>query len=242
MRILSVVAAAGLGLGLAVVLAAPAARASSETRIHLSWHAPYGTPRATSTLTVACGDTASVDTLYMTCDVGTDAPSFLGFQAALSIHAQAGDSLGPYWLFGQESRTPSRVRAIWNADSGLIGRPPWGNVHGQGVLYYEHTRLAGSLQMAFAIPIDSALAVHLADRVVLARVLFPHPAPGPGCAQPVCIEWAWSRLSFATAWDTEVTSGERFVSWNSPAGTACAPLRSARAPRPWKPSGGAKAH
>jgi len=234
----SVLAAAGMGLALAV----PTARASSESKIYLSWHAPYGAPRASSTLTVACGDTTRVDTLYMTCDIGTDSPTFLGFQAILTFHLLAGDTLGPSWDFGNETTSPRGVRAIWEADSSLVVRPPWGGVQGQGAIYYVHTRLTGSLRMGFAIPIDQALPVHFADRVLLARVLFQHPAAGTGCDQPVCIAWDWAGLSFAAAWESEITSGDRFVSWNSPGGRVCAPFSSARAPRPWKPPGGSAAH
>ena len=70
----------------------------------------------------------------------------------------------------------------------------------------------------------------------LARLLVPRPASQyPGCDRGTCIEWALCTIAYDATDEPQVRRGQRFVSWNSPNGKACAPLRAFAAPPPWRP-------
>ena len=232
-RMTSACLAAAAGLALAMV--ASPALASSESQIYLSWHAPYGAPGATRELAAACGDTSATDTLFLSCDVGTDSPTFLGFTGMLSVHAAPGDTLGPSWRLGKDSHAPRGVSAIWvqDPDHGIVA--PWGATPGFGAIYYDESREAGSLQLIFAVPANTAPPIKIGTRFVLARLVFRRPPAGPACDRPVCIEWERATLSVMVTWDIDVSTGDRFVSWNSPGGGLCEGFGHAVRPKAWKP-------
>ena len=222
----------------AVALGAPAARASGASLIYLSWHAPYGEPGATRDIGVACGDTTREDTLFFTCDVGTDSPSFNGMTATVLVHSEVPDTLGPHWQFGRGMSRLRNIRALWDGDSALRVRTPWGGLPGTGAIHYDYTRGIGTLRMIFAVPAGQSPPVRFGDRLVLARLLVRRPPAGAGCDQPICIEWARATFALTEGYEPTVASGDRFVTWNSRAGGGCAEFRRPLGPRPWKPPPG----
>lgn len=212
--------------------------ASEDSRLYLSWHAPYGLPGATSDLTIACGDTLAEDTLYLCCDPGTDSKTFNGFSAVLYFRAALGDTLGPYWHFGQGMKGLRRIRALFDADSSAGLAAPWPS-GGFGAINYDSSPGAGHLQMVFAVPPSLTGSVRYGQRYCLARLLFRRPPSAiSGCGQPVCIEWTKAALAFAYGYEPEVSVGDRYASLNSPDGAVCKTYRGRAVPPVWKPKDG----
>ncbi len=212
--------------------------ASEDSRLFLTWHAPYGMPRASTALTVACGDTTAEDTLYLVCDPGNDSPSFLGFDATLFFHAQVGDTLGPYWRSNPDPGDPRILRVLWEPDSTVRFPVPWRSP-GLHFLRYDFTRGSGRLRMASGAR-DSGYALKYGTKYLLARVAIHHPGlEFPDCAQPICVEWAMTTLSLWFTFDVSINRGDRFASWNSIGSRACEEFRreAAKPPLPWKPKG-----
>ena len=224
---------------LAALLAIPAAALASEgSSLFLSWHAPYGTPRASGALTVACGDTTAQDTLYLTCDPGNDSPSFYGFTAMLFFHAAVGDTLGSFWRNEPDPQHPRVLRVLWDADSTLGAPVPW-KAPGVHVEQYDYTRGSGRLRMVCGA-IDSGYVLKYGVRYLLARVIVRHPPKDvPDCAQPICVEWAQTRVSLWFSFSVDINRGERFVSLNSSGSKVCEEFRreAAKPITPWKPKG-----
>ena len=222
---------------LALLPALPAAlRATSdESQIYLTWRAPYGTPRALTDLAVTAGDTTLEDTLYLTCDLGTDSPKLNAMTGTLRVHAQVGDTLAPYWQLGHATEEPLRVRVLWEADSARGVRWPWNGLPGAGAIHYDFDRGGGELRIIYAVPSTMARPIAYGDRFVLARLAFRRPASRADTRHPVCIEWAKATLGLGEGFEPEVTRGERFVSWNARGARVCEEFRGPLKPRAWKP-------
>jgi hypothetical protein len=212
-------------------------------QLYLTWRAPYGEPGATTDLSAAWGDSTREDTLYLCCDIGTDAESFNGVTAKLLLHPAIGDTLEEHWRFGRGMDDLKGVRALWSTDSIPGARVPWKGLPHLGALHYDYTSGVGTLQMTFAIPAGLSRSFKYGDRLCIARLLFRRPPAGDLLARrPICIEWASSVLSLWFGYDPEVTSGERFVTWNAPGGGTCEPFRAPVRVRPWKPAGTSPGH
>ena len=232
-------AAAACGTAALLALAAPA-RANEDMQLYLTWHAPYGAPGATTDLSGAWGDSTREDTLYMSFDLGTDAESFNGFMATLLLHPAIGDTLEQHWRFGHGMDNLKGVRPLWSIDSIPGARVPWRGLRHLAAIHYDYTSGLGTLKMTFAIPAGASRSFKYGERFCIGRLLFQRPSAGDlGARHPICIEWATSTLSLWFGYYPEVTSGERFVTWNAPDGRACEPFRAPVKVRPWKPPGAA---
>jgi len=230
-------AAAACGTAALLALAAPA-RANEDMQLYLTWHAPYGAPGATTDLSGAWGDSTREDTLYISFDLGTDAESFNGFMATLLLHPAIGDTLEQHWRFGHGMDNLKGVRPLWSIDSIPGARVPWRGLRHLAAIHYDYTSGLGTLKMTFAIPAGASRSFKYGERFCIGRLLFQRPSAGDlGARHPICIEWATSTLSLWFGYDPEVTSGERFVTWNAPDGRACEPFRAPVKVRPWKPPG-----
>ncbi len=230
---LALAALAALGL---LVLAPGAPRAvSDESQIYLSWRAPYGSPRALSDLAAAAGDTSREDTLYLTCDLGTDSPQLNSMTGRLLVHATIGDTLSPYWHFGHATEEPLRVRVLWGSDSTRGVRFPWSHLQGLGAIHYDCDAGTGELRLIYAVPDAQARPVKYGDRYVLARLVFQRPAAAADARHPVCIEWARATLGLTLNFEPEVTRGDRFVSWNARGAAVCGTFSNPLKPKAWKP-------
>ena len=196
---------------------------AARPKVYLTWHAPYGSPRATDTLSAACGDTSGRDTLWLSMHIGADSTNFYAYTMHLLFRAQPGDTLGPNWWFGGKEANPWNVRVEWVQDSWKdCHKPayfaPWTTVS------YDRTRESGRLYMNYTIRADRAQVVGGDTLYCLARVLFPRPRPGQAnCTQPICIEWSYGQFSFDLYGDDSYPQpgSQRFVSWNSPKGQVC---------------------
>jgi len=208
--------------------------APPNARIHLTWHAPYGQPRASDRLFAVCGDTAAKDTLFMCFDPGRGSARFIGLRAVVQFRAAAGESLGADWQFGEGQKLRGLEVELNPDDVPGTGRA-W-PASAVTAAYYRTTSASGKLFMVVAVPSMRAPAVEPGTLYCFARVLVPRPArKSPGCDRPVCIEWALAALSYDLGDEREVKLGNRFVSWNSRDGKVCAPLQ--QSIKPWNPQG-----
>jgi hypothetical protein len=223
-----------LALALLVGLAmAPAARAE-ETEIFLSWHAPWGYPGATDTLTADC-DTTRADTLWLSFRPDKAHPTFVAWEATLLFHPAPGESLSAWWYDdGGGQGTPVHLGMQFHPQPGL-GYPQPFRDNGAGGSRWDRLGEVARLRLVYATPYTSAISI---DRKVyaLARVEIRHSAGfESACRAPVCIEWTDSRLSYYVGNEFEkVGKGtHRFLSLNSPGGAITIPYR--RALGAWKP-------
>jgi hypothetical protein len=210
-------------------------RPPPDARLYLTWHAPFGQPGATDQLMAACGDTTAKDTLYMCFDPGRDAEHFQSFTATVYFWAATGDTLDPHLSFG-EGRDIKRLQVQFAPDSVAGAQPAW-PTSAFAAAGYNATAGSGKLRMIAAGPKGSGgWPLEAGSPYVAARLLVPRPSvKGRACDRPICIEWAFALLGYGDKSLPEIHSGQRFVSWNSPGGKACAPMRSFAAPQPWQP-------
>ena len=215
------------------------AGAPAEPRVYLTANAPYGQPGAADRLSVACGDSSMLDTLYMVFDPGRDAEHFNGLSATLYFWPAGRDTLGPHWNFG--AGTDFKRLKVQFAPDGVPGfEVAWvaAGVSGAG---YRSTKAAGRLSLLAASPAGEGPPVKAGTLYGLARILVPRPLKrSKECSRAMCIEWAETSLAFKLGELVQANRGQRFVTWNSSDGKACGPMREVGAPQPWKPGSGAK--
>ena len=227
---------------LAVVLALPLALAtpassSIEPRLYMAWHAPYGSPRATSNVTMTCGD-GGADTLYLTFETGVDTTQFVGLECSVFVRPQGGDTLSDHWR-----NLDSGIETQFLADS-IPGYPrPWRGSLSMNFSFFDVVNGMCRLQLSHMRPPQRAVAVRDSVPYLYARVLFPHPpAGGPRCGQPLCFQWAMGQFIMDSTASSSVYGTMRdpsFVSWNSPGGAVCGafkPVQAGKKPEPWKPA------
>jgi hypothetical protein len=206
---------------ISVVCSAPAAWSGSP-RLHLSWHAPYGAPRAAEVLTSSCGD-GGRDTLFLTFETGMDTTAFLGMESELLFRAPAGDTLGDRWADG------SNMDVLFPLDSIPGCTRPWRGAQSMSFTYFDRSLGSARLRLSNVRPPQVPVAVRDSTLYLYARVLIRHPPAGtPGCDQPICVEWSRAEMLADTTAESTVMAdrGSRpFVSVNSPGGAVCAPFR-----------------
>lgn len=210
--------------------------------LYLTWHAPFGMPGASDTLSMASGDTTATDTLYFSFDPGHHDSTFVALSATLTMRSAEGDTLSPYWRTlkqGEVRIGPRNPRVEFN-DTGQWPYPsPW-TFQGVGQSAYECGRLTARLRLIYAIGVTQGAPVDSSRLYVVARALFRHPKAGiPGAMQPLCLEWTVSKFAYSNFEPEEETNAgsHRWVSLNSPGGKVCVDyLRSLRqAPEAWAP-------
>ena len=231
---LCTVLAVGLLLGLA--LARPAR--AEEPAVFLSWHAPFGQPGATDTLSAGC-DSTRADTLWLAFNPGRKSATLLAVSATLMIRPVIGKALSASWStdtlpgFNLRFCTP-------DADPvpGLGYPQPW-KVNGVGVRSLE--KIGGTMRyrVIYATPYPEAVSIDQ-KLYVLARIVVQRPtADDPRCGEPVSIEWSEVELGFSVGDTRHLKPGgpNRFVSLNSPGGEVSVPYRKAAALHGWNPEG-----
>ena len=221
------------------VTSGPLATAAEGTdpdggRIHLTWNAPHGQPRATESLIAACGDSMRVDTLWLTFEPGKDSQGFLGMTGEVTLWPAPGDTLDPHWNFG-EGQKVRRLRVEFNPDSTRGLERAWRD-GGIGRFGYFYSGRSGTIRMIQAVGSSDALPVRAGVSYPLARALVPRPASAEVCKRPICFEWQWATMGYGYGDEPQVRRGSRYVSWNPQTGRdACATMRQVGAPRAWRP-------
>lgn len=244
---------------LGVPAAGHADPASSESRIFLSWHAPYGTPGATDLLQFTPGDTTREDTLYLVAEPGTDSKTTYGYKATLYFRTVGNDTLSPYWRMGESSdmgklvkthmqredtlglspigpqvfSAPNlKVECNWDPKLALPTAWPRGNAI--SLFRCDWTRYSCRVRIGFVVPSDHLFTVEYGKRYTVGRVILRRPAADvPNAAQPICVEWGIMSTTYGTDDDRETVRGDRWVAINSR--DACAEHIRTVTPPAWKP-------
>lgn len=207
---------------------------ADSARLLLTWNAPAGWPRASDSRRHTCAARDSADTLYLSFLPGRASSGFNGFTASVRFHAQTGDTLGPWWHFERGGAHAGGMSCQFDPTAEIPGNRPWSHT-GIGHVAYQRTPASAQLRLVYAVPTAQAEPLEPTTAYVLGRVILKRLPALRGCEQPVCVEWEEATLAFALKDEPRVQQGDRFVSWNSPDGVACAPLRSGRRPDAWRP-------
>lgn len=209
--------------------------AAAEPALYLSWNAPWGMPRAAASIAAPCGDSTATDTLYLCFDPGKDAPGFVAATAVLFFEAAPGSELPARWAQGTATAPPVRVTFASDPDRGFV--TPW-SAQGAGQPFYDVVGGRGRLRLIYAIAANTGPGVRAGTLSGIARVLVPRaPADADGCAAPLCVEWAGGSLAYSRDDERPVKNGERWVTMNSPDGTACNRTHSPFRAETWNPPG-----
>jgi hypothetical protein len=231
-----------LALVLIVLGLSTSSAQAEKPQLYLSWHAAFGSPRATDTLFMADGDTTRTDTLYLSFDPGHRDTSFLALDATITVRCAEGDTLSPYWRsgsMGQVQIGPRNPRVQFN-DTGDWPTPsPWGSV-GIGQSAFDWLRTSARVRLVYGIGPQQATGVDSGRVYTVARLLVRHPdARIVNATQPICFEWTVSTFAYSNFEPEEsVHYGDhRWVSLNSPGGAICRDYlqRLKEAPQPWTP-------
>jgi len=205
-------------------------------QLFMAWHAPYGMPGATDTISFGGRDSTRVDTLYLSFETGRNGRDFLGVFARLYFHPASGDTLGEYWHYGYGAPNWRNVMIEFDPDGSFPCPQPW--VHnGMGFPDFDFHSGGAKLDLYYVITrLQDAIPVDGHTRYCFARVMFRQTQGDlPGARQPVCIEWSVARMSIGRR-DAVGRRGEgRCVSVNSPDGGVCAPYRRTLVPANWVP-------
>lgn len=206
-------------------------------QLFMAWHAPYGMPGATDTISFGAGDSSRVDTLYLSFETGRDTRKFMGMFARLEFHPAFGDTLGTYWRYGSGSPNYRNLSIEFDPDGTFPCPQPWIR-NGAGFPDFEFDPDGASLTLYYVnLHLPSVIAVDGRVRYCFARVMFlQRQWDLPGARQPVCLEWKLSHFSGGRN-DAVARSGpQRCISMNSPDGSVCAPYRSNQRPASWAPT------
>lgn len=216
---------------------------AGRPQLQLSWHAPYGYPGASDTLTMAVGDSLQADTLYVSFDAGHHDSTFVALSATILIRAADHDSLNKWWRYLPPLDVkvgPINPRMEFN-DNGYWGYPsPW-SMTGIGQSAWDCSRQTGRLRFVYAVGVQMGAPLDSGKTYVIGRAVFHHPPAGvANSRQALCVEWQVAQLAYNNLVPEEETHwGEhRRVSINSPGGKICKDFiqqTEGRAPAPWKP-------
>lgn len=187
----------------AALLAAPAPAAAAGEggepgghRIFLSAGAPWGEPGARDTFPVACGDTVTRDTLYLSFEPAADDSAFLTLSGDVFFYARPGDTLGSFWEMEKGGRNNGGLLVQFGPDETFPQPQPW-TAPGLAVVKYERTPQSGLFRFVFAVPVTHPERVRAGTRYVVGRILLGARREGlEGCERPVCIEWNAASVGF----------------------------------------------
>lgn len=215
-----------LALALVSCLAAPAS--ADKPKLYLSWHAPYGQPRASDTLWVRGGD-GGKDTLYLTFESGEDWPKYYGFTGTVLFRTGVGDSLSDQWL------DEKNIEVNYMTDSLPGARRMWRGTASTRFSFYDFMRSSGRLILSSVRHPASPVPIKDGVPYLVARVMLAHPTTNTlRWDQPICVEWSGAEFltdSTGSSSARAAHDGRPFVSLNSP-GAICEPFRPSIPPPP----------
>ena len=224
------------GVLLVLLLPAVVARAD-EPAVYLTWHAPWGEPRATDTLSTNC-DSTGTDTLWLALNPGLTSPTMLGVSVTLLFHAAPGETLSSVWRKSFIEEKPRLLLIDADPNPGL-GYPQMFRTNGVGAGSLDMIGHVGRLNINYATPAPEAIGI-TPRLYVIARVTVKRPGPRDSrCGEPICIDWSELELGISASDDRRLRAHgpHRFVSLNSPGGAILVPYREGER-HSWKPPGG----
>jgi len=182
---------------LGVLAARPAAAAPRPVempRSHLTWREPWGDPGAATTITRACSDTSTADTLYLTIEAPPHHLPFVGISGALLFEPMQGDTLDPYWHLehGDDNSGSLLVDFDFLVRGGSTY--PWQTLV-TGMVGYTRSAGRGRLDFSADVPRERTLTLYPGQSYLCVRVALRHKARfASGCAKPVRITWVGGRI------------------------------------------------
>jgi hypothetical protein len=204
------------GFGVPAVCAA-----AGEPRVHLTWHAPYGLPGATTVIDATCGDSLRRDTLYVSFQPTQYESTFVGVGGEIYVYAQPGDTLGSFWDVGRGGKNHGGMIATFRADESIPGRTPW-NASGTGAVGYDRTPSSGRFKFGAVLAMDAGMPLEKDQVYVAGRiVIFSKGRNLGGCDRPVCIEWRRADFLFGPRREIFPNYAGSCVVTRGPASTAC---------------------
>lgn len=226
---------AGCGvLALLFLLPTHSGAQTSPARFFLSWNAPHGHSRARDQITVACGDSAARDTLYVCFDPGRDSTLTIGVDAEIRLWPSGADTLDRHWWFESRSN-PAHLFADFNV-ADFAGGPIWTGAGAGGVRTVSR-RDTAFIRMVWAVRERDAAMVYGGNTYVFARLIVPRPRNTDLCARPLCFELNHASIGKGPRNTEVVRAGQRWASWNPGSSAPCAPrVRQARVV-PWRGPG-----
>ena len=196
---------------------------AAEPEIFLSWRAPYGEPRAVDTLVAACGDTARVDTLYLSFRPNANRDSLTAITSALLFHPAPGDTLEAFWGFERGATNNGNLLIMLHPDKLLDYEQPRA-YSGAGQVFFTHENGRARLHMVYFVDRAVSMGVSASQVYCFARVTIRHRRCDlPGYAKPVCIELDSAYVEYSPGNNMTITTGDhRHVTWNAPRGMCAA--------------------
>ena len=215
---------------------APAAFPPDTTgaQVMLSWNAPPGAPRATSSLLGACGDTTRFDTLYVCAIPGMDSPTLLGFTGEIRFRPAPTESLATFWRAMNAAGELTHFEVNFAPASRPGADSPF-PMPGIGRARVDRMPDGPRVRFLFGEPTDKAGPVKAGRIYVLATVRVRRPpARDVACRQVLCAEWVTGTLALQLGYEPAVHRGTRFVGLHAPVERACA-IWSRSTARTWTP-------
>jgi hypothetical protein len=209
-------------------------RASAEFKLFASWHAPYGEPGATDTLTSTCNDKGA-DTLYLSVDPADTVQALVGLRGVVAFHTAPQDTFSDRWKFGGGPGNEFNVRMEPGPDESFHTLMAW-TTKAMGGVRFEHTTHHGFLRFLLAQSDVTPTRLEPGKRYCIARLLIPHPPEYEGCHQPICIEFQQIKITIDRVEVPGSAGTHRFLSFNSPDGVVCSgPKNKTKNPEVWVP-------
>jgi hypothetical protein len=231
---------AGLIAAISAVTPPPATAAIRKVverpLLHLTWHEPYGSPRATTRLAPDCSNATGEDTLFLTFETPKSILHYLSISGALVFEPLDGDTLGSYWDFERGGQNSGNILIGFDPQYSDYYRFSWeGAVEG----HVGYTRAAGRGRLDISVNgpnVARGGASIQGQQFLFARVIIVHtPRPLTGCNRPMKITWVAARFPSRFEGDVYALPGARAsVTWNAPRGPLPPPT-TRFAPLTWLP-------
>jgi len=175
----------------------PVVRPMPPPRLHVTWNAPFGDPRARTNLDTNGADTSRVDTLFLSFESPPHNLPLLGLSGALLFEPQAGDTLGSFWAFERTGPNSGNLRVEFDHIWSEYCEMPW-NTLVYGHVGYTRAGGRGRLDLSADI-VDIGIKNLFPNRsFCFARIAIDHKRAGllEGCGRPMSISWVG--VQFAT--------------------------------------------
>jgi hypothetical protein len=189
--------------------------------VHLTWNAPYGSPRAKTRVSPACNDSTRLDTLWLTFETPVRGIHHTAVSGTVLFEPADGDTLGSFWAF--ERGGPNAGNILIDFD--LLPDPDRSFVSPYSALVNGHvgyTRAGGRgrLDLTANGPGANGGITQPGAQYCFARIIIREQRTDlTGCERPIAVRWAGARFQTSMEGDLRVTqTAGTTVCWNAARG------------------------
>jgi hypothetical protein len=208
----------------------------------MAWHRCAGEAGAARDIAMRAGEPGRRDTLVVSWDPGGVVwDDFIAVYGGINFYDAAGDSLLPFWNFGNRGTNRRGVLINLEAPADTARCPSVWRSHTEGGTQYDYYGQHGRLRYTFYVPMSQAYPLHGGRRHHVANVVLSHQLVDSlaGAQRPIVLELAFFNGYFGTSYEKEYTSSpDRYLTINDPTGEHLRRFlergRGAR-PKTWKP-------